>query len=508
MNIEKLSIKNFRCFNDEFLIEFAQSDGSPGSGLTILIGENACGKTTILEAISLLTQNRYTTENTLKVHDFNNFKEPIIVNAQVSDLKCFSNIAFYKDWFFDVAGVSFTAKNRTIKQRNKLLSSLFEIKNSFIPKSNYTKPDGKVDKEVDGRDLVFNNEQIEDDELNIFYFDKNRTRQMTHGNYKTTLEKIFDDLNWKFLKNLDTEKENKIIKNLSGEFFNQIDQIVGGSAGSKLSEELSNFFEADEYKNLRTDLLDILHPFNNAEIVVRPEKSLIQKRLSQLGSGVEMIATVLLLRMISNASGGTIIYLIDEPELHLHPKAQSKLLDLLIDESKNKQVIFSTHSPYMFKGVFSTSARLVVCSREKADETIKVSDTKKVGWGLFGKNSPTWGEINYFAYDLPTVEFHNELYGHIQALAINQDENNYIESTFDQFLQTKLGSGKVVVDWIKELQEKDNSDNQITETNSRALQTFIRNSIHHPENKHNRPYTPKELFDSTAQLITVLRNMI
>jgi len=32
---------------------------------------------------------------------------------------------------------------------------------------------------------------------------------------------------------------------------------------------------------------------------------------------------------------------------------------------------------------------------------------------LFGASSPTWGEINYYAFGVLSVEFHNELYGFI-----------------------------------------------------------------------------------------------
>lgn len=56
MFISKLSIKNFRLFDDtkeheikDFNIPNGKDDGS---GLTVFVGENGCGKTTILDAIS------------------------------------------------------------------------------------------------------------------------------------------------------------------------------------------------------------------------------------------------------------------------------------------------------------------------------------------------------------------------------------------------------------------------------------------------------------------------
>lgn len=40
---------------------------------------------------------------------------------------------------------------------------------------------------------------------------------------------------------------------------------------------------------------------------------------------------------------------IDEPEVCLHPIAQAKLLDSLIEISKTKQVFLTTHSPFFLK---------------------------------------------------------------------------------------------------------------------------------------------------------------
>ena len=46
MNIEKVNIENYKCFNGKFSIEFNQ-------GVNILVGDNEAGKSTILEAINL-----------------------------------------------------------------------------------------------------------------------------------------------------------------------------------------------------------------------------------------------------------------------------------------------------------------------------------------------------------------------------------------------------------------------------------------------------------------------
>jgi len=495
MFINKLHIDNFKCFKSKTIEKIGVPNGEKGSGLNILIGENGNGKTTILEAINYLTLNSYSVENKLSINDFNNFRDDIKIIADINDFSCKSSIDYYSKWHFFADGIEFNAKSRKKKERNKLLSSAFETHSYFKIKSQYLDENGNQKKEIDSRDKQFNNSNIDGDGINVFYFDKNRNRQITTGNYKTTFEKILNDLNWKFLKNLDNEKEKALVENISGEYFKTIKKITESSAGEKTAKDLLEFFENEDYKHLKIDLTNLLIPFKNAFFTIRKDDELKQISIKDLGSGVEIILTLLLLKNIAGASKGKIVYLIDEPELHLHPKAQEKLLDLLLEESKDKQIFISTHSPYMFKGSVGAGANLLLLKRND-DTTIEIANARDEGWGLFGDISPTWGEINWFAYSLPTVEFHNELYGFLQSKAIDEDENNSRETTFENWLVNKgLLQNK---NWIRET----NGTPQAPAL--RTTQTFIRNSIHHPENKNNVDYTIEELKLSIKEMIKLL----
>lgn len=497
MFIKKLHISNFKCFKSNSIENIGIPNGTKGSGLNILIGENGNGKTTILEAINYLTLNSYSVENKLTINDFNDYKKEIEVVAGIDEYMCKSTIDFYNssNWYFLADGIEFYAKSRERKERNKLLSSPFETHSYNRISSKYKDSNGNNKKEVDSRDKPFNNNYIDGDGLNVFYFDKNRNRQITTGNYKTTFEKILDDLNWRFLKNLDYEKEKLLVENISGEYFKAIENITESGAGEKTAKDLKEFFDNDDYKHLKIDLLNLLIPFKNAFFTIRKDDELKQISIKDLGSGIEIILTLLLLKNIAGASKGKIVYLIDEPELHLHPKAQEKLLDLLLEESKDKQIFISTHSPYMFKGSIGEGANLLLLKRND-DNEIEIANARDEGWGLFGDISPTWGEINWFAYSLPTVEFHNELYGFLQSKAIDEDENNSRETTFENWLLDKgLLQNK---NWIRET-------NGVPQAPAlRTLQTFIRNSIHHPENKNNVDYTIDELKTSILKLIELL----
>lgn len=502
--IKKLAIQNYKCFENES-INLRTPNGQPGSGLNILIGENGNGKTTVLESINYLTLNSFSAENKISINDFYDFKEEIVIEAETDDFSCSSSSDYYKDWNFNAKGVSFKAKSRNIKERGNLLSGPFQINNNFITYDNYIKKDGSQGKEIDGRDRIFSKSRINDEEeLNIFFFDKNRTRQISKGNYKTTFEKICDDLNWNFVKNLSDENINAITQNITGEYFKTIEKITNKNVGKKTASDLKDFFEKDEFNKIKIELLNLLHPFTNSFFALRNENDLTQVSVADLGSGVEIILTLLMLRNIAGVSKGSIIYLIDEPELHLHPKAQEKLLNLLLEESKKKQIIVSTHSPYLFKGAISQNANLILFTRDLSHK-IQISDVRDKGWGIFPW-SPSWGEINFFAYSMPTIEFHDELFGYLHELYIGEasnqtdaDKRSSLNDFEKSYLQSKLSTTK---QWTKEFGGISQSTDNVT------ISTFIRNKAHHPENKamQAQTYSDQELKDSIEGLINILRN--
>ena len=175
-----------------------------------------------------------------------------------------------------------------------------------------------------------------------------------------------------------------------------------------------------------------------------------------------------------------LLFFIDEPETFLHPKAQNKLMEALEVIAKSSQIFVTTHSPYLLKNYSPDTHNLYMFSKKKPGNQVKSSTDPAV----FGASSPTWGEINYFAFNMPTVEFHNELYGFAQAQAILVNQDNEKEKEFDDYLES-LGCTKSKV-WKR----------SSTFSYPTTLQTYIRNSIHHPENKLNDEYTTEELEQS------------
>ncbi len=75
--------------------------------------------------------------------------------------------------------------------------------------------------------------------------------------------------------------------------------------------------------------------------------------IDSMSSGEKnLLLTILFMDLTTNENG---IILFDEPELHLNPAVQKKIINYLIDtvcNVKNRQIILSTHSPEMFATAF------------------------------------------------------------------------------------------------------------------------------------------------------------
>lgn len=199
---------------------------------------------------------------------------------------------------------------------------------------------------------------------------------------------------------------------------------------------------------------------------------------------MELILALLLQRLLLDSATGDKILLIDEPEMHLHPTAQRKLAALLLEESQESQVVVSSHSPYMLQSLVKYGLTNVFTGSESAEIKIEPQDGAK---GYFPW-SPSFGEVNFKAFAMPTAEFHNELYGFIQ-----DREGCKTCSQMDIFLKSK----GVPSDHIW-----NNTKSGLAEAVTEC--TYVRHCIHHPENTSNVKYDEAKLDASIKKLIGVI----
>jgi predicted ATP-dependent endonuclease of OLD family len=159
-----------------------------------------------------------------------------------------------------------------------------------------------------------------------------------------------------------------------------------------------------------------------------------------------------------------VIYAMEEPETSQHPKHQRKLIEAFIELSRsdNTQILLTTHSPSIVKLLEFSHIKLI-----KEDPQREVVNVQKGDLPY-----PSLNEVNYLAFTESNDEYHNELYGFIES-----------ESLLDEFK-----NGKETIEYIE---LKKNGD--LKPGRQIIVSQYIRHQIHHPENKHNAPYTDVQL---------------
>ena len=127
-------------------------------------------------------------------------------------------------------------------------------------------------------------------------------------------------------------------------------------------------------------------------------------------------ALILLLHQLISAEKGSTV-LIEEPEIHLHPKAQAELAQVLTDTAKadGKQIIMTTHSEHLVSRLLTMVAEkklpkeeVAIYSFEKDDEgicsasEIEVTDRGQTIGGLKGFLDTNLDEMDRYVKALQT----------------------------------------------------------------------------------------------------------
>lgn len=445
MFIKTLQIKNYKLFPQNEYFEITDlniPDGiNEGSGLIIFVGENGCGKTTLLDALAMPYVS-YKAES-LTLGDINRPDEKVEINIFTNENYTYKGTMPNTDYIGK--GFSFLGGIRA-RGTSSYLSSMIVTDQKYIKADGQTKP---KDNAPDLRLSVSNPwSGSRFNEIEYLILDKNRIFQTRKGTYNDTrFDRLMEDLNYQYI-----QKENHPIN--CNEKLDEVRNADYKGVISGLSEALSKF-ESISGNKLKIKLLDNWKPFLNAFFGV--EKSNLQSiSLNQLGSGYEMIFSLIFSYFLSKKGNKKLIILIDEPELHLHPKLQSDFINLLLEFSKDSQIILSTHSPLFIKQAMNNN-RVQVRILKKTENSVSVANPELALLPYVSAN-----EINFIAFNLATEEYHNELYERLMKLKAT---NNKIKDFDISFFQTEKGEPK-------------NSPWQGYQ-NEVSIHTFIRNQIHH-----------------------------
>jgi AAA15 family ATPase/GTPase len=198
--------------------------------------------------------------------------------------------------------------------------------------------------------------------------------------------------------------------------------------------------------------------------------------INKRGSGVKRLVLLNFFRAEAERrrderNCASIIYAIEEPETSQHTAHQRMLIKALIELSlvDNTQVIMTTHSANLVKALAFSNLRLIA----KRAGQISISS---ISPGQLPY--PSLNEVNYLAFAEVTEEYHNELYGYLDA-----------EGHMDNYK-----ANRDLIPYNKVMR------NGTISTSSIPLTEYIRHQIHHPENTNNPRYTAEQLRDSIIMM--------
>lgn len=475
MKISKVDITNFRLFKDQIKLNLNIPDTTnPGSGLTVLVGENGCGKSTILDAVSYALLS-YKSEG-FSAEDINDSQSDVEIN--IFSEEPFKVKGSMPNTNFYAKGFRFYGRIRS-RSQSSYLSSMVTSDMFFIStdstKPNPNSPDLRVSVNNPFSGPRFN-------ENDVIYLDKNRTFQTKTGTYNSTrFDRLMEDFAYQYVKSVNYEVPdvNEYLKGVSGRVQH-----------SFLASAINSFKEMTGVQ-IRVPLMDSWAPFKNAYFAERKENNLLIP-LAKMGSGYEMLFSLVYSYELSKQAKKQLIVLIDEPEIHMHPNMQKAFVDFILEASKEAQIVMTTHSPLLIKQVMGCpNTKVLIC---KKDPTPSILNVEARVLPYVSAN-----EVNYLAFQLPTSEFHNELYGYLQTVASEEDINNEKERNFDNWLVGKgINQDK---QWIRI------SNGKLQPSQNYTKQTFIRNTIHHPENRNNETFDAMLLEQSINEMIGIIKSL-
>lgn len=187
-----------------------------------------------------------------------------------------------------------------------------------------------------------------------------------------------------------------------------IDNLIQSSRIHRFQQAFDNFFDSIKYVGVVSceGKLDVIF-----------EKYGRQISIDDLSTGEKQIVYrgIYLLRNVEKLDGASIM--IDEPELSMHPKWQKRILkyfqDLFkaIDGSQKTQMFFATHSEYVLAEALNDKNNTLVIVLKDDNGVIREQEVKTP----MALPTITASEINYAAFEIPTIDYHIALYGAIQS---------------------------------------------------------------------------------------------
>jgi len=344
MFIEKLYIKNYRCFGENpTIVEFSKS------GLTALIGPNNVGKSTVLRILDILLGDKWPSGR-FSEEDFHNNK----LNKDIILACTFSNKIEIdtKGTKIQISGVATRARHLSTGHGESSTDVEYRLLESDknIEDLNFDQLDIATYRYKEGRrgdNPIFIGQEIKNQLPIVITIPliKLESEQPTKkwSVLGRMLQKVENEFAGKDAERLNFEEKIKeAVKVLRISEFNEIEKDIQSFWNKMKPTNLTGtelkFLDYEPWRYYRQFKLSIKQ--NDKDVP-----------LETLGEGVQRLSIIALYRTYLKKHGRNerAILLIEEPESYLHPQARKTLFHILKQAIQEKeevegQIIYTTHS--------------------------------------------------------------------------------------------------------------------------------------------------------------------
>lgn len=509
MRIESVGIRNFRGYEKETKIYF--------SDLTVLVGKNDIGKSTILEALDIFLNDG---NNIAKIDKSDINANMLKSGDDVTEISvCFSDLP--RSIVLD-STVTTTLSDEYMLNHNGCLEVIKRYRNGgkasvFICAEHPTnsncsdlllKKNSELKKIISDNNIECSNLRVNaimrksiwkhyEDQLNIQnveidaskedakrIWDKISLLMPTYSLFQSDRKnddsdnEIQDPLKEAVKQIVNSNSLQRILLSVSAEVENKLKEVANRTL-NKLREMDPSVADSLNPSIPTADKLKWADVFKSVSIS-GDDNIPINKR----GSGVKRLILLNFFRAeaerkMEESDSTVVVYAIEEPETSQHPNSQRLLINALkeLSAAKNTQVILTTHSPIIVKELDFCNLRIIYDDGSK--KNVLPIEPAVLQY-------PSLNEVNYIAYDEATEEYHNELYGFLE---LRGWYCNYKDG------RPKRKYKRINKDGSTKIQELD-------------LTEYIRHQIHHPENKENKHFTNEELRRSIDDMREYIRRHI
>lgn len=376
--IKKIEVENFRCLKD-FSVSLEND-------LTVVVGENDCGKSSLIEVLKIIFENSLPEKE-----DFYHGTDSLRIKVQMESL------TLIKEFKIDEISNPILSIKIDPEYLNRIKNEVESINAKDIEdddKRNELKPFAqKLSVPIRSNSAirtVVNNINTKINELRDNDF---LTKVNTFSEYNVYFldGKQFEDINDFFKQTFFRNKRKSIWAEeiTTGE---TLESLVS----SKINTYSTEIEEQIEEQGIITKLQDYLPGLTDVKIVPQFEPSDINIGINvqflegdnevfvkKKGDGTKRRITMALLEY-KNLTEKEIssLYVFDEPDTHLHVKAQVELLEIIRKfNDSNKQVIITTHSPFIMNAVKPNQIRFLYLD-EVSSHIKPIIDDANVEWIL------------------------------------------------------------------------------------------------------------------------------